>query len=106
MEEALPECHHQETVRVHRGDADPMKGARNSGLHFPCRRLCHHTGSKAARSFLGPAPGAAGLSPIYVWAMSTLGLPLQEPMAGAAPQRTDLQGDTWSQELAPMCLRG
>lgn len=44
-----------ETVRIHRGDADPVKGARNSGLHLPCHRLCLYTGSKAARSFLGPA---------------------------------------------------
>lgn len=65
----MPECHHQETVRIHRGDADPTEGARNSGLHLPA------TGSKAARSFLGPAPGAAGLCPTSVPTMGSGSLP-------------------------------
>lgn len=51
----------RETVRIHRGDADLMKGAGHSGLHLPCRRL--YTGSKAAGSFLGPGPGQRASAP-------------------------------------------
>lgn len=95
MEEALPECHHQESVRFHRGDADPMKGARNSGLHLSCCRLCLDTGSKASRSFLGPAPGAAGLCPTYVPATGSPAQPLQPGRPHTVESSLSATGSPW-----------
>lgn len=55
-------CHQQRTVRIPRVTADLVKSCQKLPCTHPARGSALYTGPKAARSFLGPAPGAAGLS--------------------------------------------